>query len=240
MLLEVFKEHNKKYRELLNKDVVLGTVLRYERTARYLEEFMKVKYHFSDIPLKSINLEFVKEEELNKLIEKDFTITRMEEARDIFVFCGLTGLAFTDVQHLTPEHIFRDMDGSLWIRKTREKTDNMCNIPLLDLPFKLIQKYQNHPECICKGVVMPVPCNQRMNSYLKEIADACGIQKTLTTHIARHTFACLAIANKVSTESIAKMLGHTDIRTTKIYARVLDRIVTDKKQILKGARLHHI
>ena len=100
--------------------------------------------------------------------------------------------------------------------------------------MKLIQKYQNHPECVRKGVVMPVPCNQRCNSYLKEIADVCGIQKTLTTHIARHTFACLAIANKVSTESIAKMLGHTDIRTTKIYARILDRTVADEMQILRG------
>lgn len=292
MLLEVFREHNKKYRELLDKDVVLGTVLRYERTVRYLEEFMKEKYRFSDIPLKNINQEFVKEfehfiktekdcaqnatvkylknlkkiirnalvnkwmdddpfveirfhqtasnreflteEELNKLIDKDFTIPRMEIVRDIFVFCSLTGLAFTDVQHLTPEHIFHDMDGSFWIRKTWEKTDNMCNIPLLDLPFKLIRKYQNHPECVRKGVVMPVPCNQRMNSYLKEIADICGIQKALSTHIARHTFACLAIANKVSTESIAKMLGHTDIRTTKIYARVLDRTVADEMQILRG------
>lgn len=292
MLLEVFREHNKKYRELLDKDVVLGTVLRYERTVRYLEEFMKEKYRFSDIPLKNINQEFVKEfehfiktekdcaqnatvkylknlkkiirnalvnkwmdddpfveirfhqtasnreflteEELNKLIEKEFTILRMEVVRDIFVFCSLTGLAFTDMQHLKPEHIFRDMDGSYWIRKTREKTDNMCNIPLLDLPMKLIHKYQNHPECVRKGVVMPVPCNQRMNSYLKEIADICGIQKTLSTHIARHTFACLAIANKVSTESIAKMLGHTDIRTTKIYARVLDRTVSDEMQILRG------
>ena len=292
MLLEVFREHNKKYRELLDKDVVLGTVLRYERTVRYLEEFMKEKYHFSDIPLKNINQEFVKEfehfiktekdcaqnatvkylknlkkiirnalvnkwmdddpfveirfhqtasnreflteEELNKLIEKEFTIPRMEVVRDIFVFCSLTGLAFTDVQHLKPEHIFRDMDGSYWIRKTREKTDNMCNIPLLDLPVKLIQKNQNHPECVRKGVVIPVPCNQRCNSYLKEIADVCGIQKTLSTHIARHTFACLAIANKVSMESIAKMLGHTDIRTTKIYARILDRTVSDEMQILRG------
>lgn len=291
MLLEVFREHNKKYRELLDKDVVLGTVLRYERTVRYLEEFMKEKYRFSDIPLKNINQEFVKEfehfiktekdcaqnatvkylknlkkiirnalvnkwmdddpfveirfhqtasnreflteEELNKLIEKEFTIPRMEVVRDIFVFCSLTGLAFTDVQHLKPEHIFRDMDGSYWIRKTREKTDNMCNIPLLDLPMKLIQKYQNHPECVRKGVVMPVPCNQRMNSYLKEIADICGIRKTLSTHMGRHTFACLAIANKVSMESIAKMLGHTDIRTTKIYARVLDRTVADEMRILR-------
>lgn len=282
MLLEVFREHNKKYRELLDKDVVLGTVLRYERTVRYLEEFMKEKYRFSDIPLKNINQEFVKEfehfiktekdcaqnatvkylknlkkiirnalvnkwmdddpfveirfhqtasnreflteEELNKLIEKEFTILRMEVVRDIFVFCSLTGLAFTDVQHLKPEHIFRDMDGSYWIRKTREKTDNMCNIPLLDLPMKLIHKYQNHPECVRKGVVMPVPCNQRMNSYLKEIADICGIQKTLSTHSARHSYATsICLANGVSMENVAKMLGHADTSVTKHYARVLDQ-----------------
>ncbi|KKB49446.1 site-specific integrase [Parabacteroides gordonii] len=291
MLLEVFREHNKKYRELLDKDVVLGTVLRYERTVRYLEEFMKEKYRFSDIPLKNINQEFVKEfehfiktekdcaqnatvkylknlkkiirnalvnkwmdddpfveirfhqtasnreflteEELNKLIEKEFTIPRMEVVRDIFVFCSLTGLAFTDVQHLKPEHIFRDMDGSYWIRKTREKTDNMCNIPLLDLPMKLIHKYQNHPECVRKGVVMPVPCNQRMNSYLKEIADICGIQKTLSTHSARHSYATsICLANGVSMENVAKMLGHADTSVTKHYARVLDQnIFKDMKKV---------
>lgn len=97
----------------------------------------------------------------------------------------------------------------------------------------IMEKYKEHPECIKKGVVLPVPSNQRMNSYLKEIADVCGIKKTLSTHIARHTFACVAIANKVSMESIAKMLGHTDIRTTKIYARLMDRTVSEEMNVLR-------
>lgn len=109
----------------------------------------------------------------------------------------------------------------------------MCNIPLLDMPRMIMEKYKEHPECIKKGVAFPVPSNQRMNSYLKEIADVCGIKKTLSTHIARHTFACVAIANKVSMESIAKMLGHTDIRTTKIYARLMDRTVSEEMNVLR-------
>lgn len=109
----------------------------------------------------------------------------------------------------------------------------MCNIPLLEIPRMITEKYRNHPECIKDGVILPVPSNQRMNSYLKEIADVCGITNPLTTHIARHTFACLAVANKVSMESIAKMLGHSDIRTTKIYAKILDRTVSDKMQTLR-------
>ncbi len=97
----------------------------------------------------------------------------------------------------------------------------------------IAEKYKNHPECIKKRVVLPVPSNQRMNSYLKEIADVCGIKKTLSTHIARHTFACIAIANKVSMESIAKMLGHSDLRTTKIYAKLMDKTVSEEMNVLK-------
>ena len=291
MLLEVFREHNKKYRELMGKDYVKGTVLRYERTVRYLEEMLQAQYRMSDIPLKELNHEFVQnfehfikvekncaqnatvkylknlkkitkealinkwisddpfqeirfhqtqsnrdfltEEELNRLINKEIDIPRLEVVRDVFVFCSLTGLAFTDVQHLTPEHIMQDNTGGYWIRKPREKTNNMCNIPLLDVPRLIAEKYKGHPECIKRGVVLPIPSNQRMNSYLKELADICGIKKNLSTHVARHTFACVAIANKVSMESIAKMLGHTDIRTTKIYARLLDRTVSEEMNVLR-------
>lgn len=291
MLLEVFREHNKKYRELMDRDYVKGTVLRYERTVRYLEEMLQSKYSRKDIPMKELNNEFVlnfehfvkvekkcaqnatvkylknlkkvtrlalankwmsddpfieihfhqtqsnrdflTEEELNTIINKDFEIKRLETVRDIFVFCALSGLAFTDAQHLTPEHITRDNNGDYWIRKPREKTKNMCSIPLLDVPRMIAEKYSNHPDCLKKGVVLPVPSNQRMNSYLKEIADVCGIKKELTTHIARHTFACIAIANKVSMESIAKMLGHSDIRTTKIYAKLMDRTVSEEMNTLK-------
>lgn len=110
----------------------------------------------------------------------------------------------------------------------------MCNIPLLDIPKQLLEKYKNHPECQKKGCLLPVPSNQKMNAYLKELADLCGIQKTLSTHVARHSFACLTLANKVSIESIAKMLGHTDIRTTKIYARVLDQTISNEMQTLRN------
>ena len=291
MLLEVFKEHNQKCSELIGKDYVPATVMYYERTTRYLSEFIKQNHRLSDIPLKDIdynfiqefehfvkttkncqqnatvkylknfkriiriallnhwitsdpfaeihfkqtptNRDFLLEEELQLILRKQFNIPRLETVKDIFIFCCFTGLAFTDVQHLTPEHILCDNKGEYWIRKPREKTTNMCNIPLLEIPLKLIDKYKHHPECERKNIVFPVPSNQRMNSYLKEIADLCGIKKNLSTHVARHSFACIALANKVSMESIAKMLGHSDIKTTKIYAKVLDRTISEEMQTLR-------
>lgn len=296
MLLEVFREHNRKYRELMGKDYVAGTVLRYERTARYLEELLQKEYGMNDIPLKEINHEFITkfehyvktekscaqnaavkylknlkkiikaalvnkwitddpfleihfkqtrtnrafltEEELGILLKKEFTIPRLQTVRDIFVFCALTGLAFTDVQHLRHDHIIKDGNGEYWIRKAREKTDNMCDIPLLDIPRMILEKYKGHPECMKKGVLLPVPSNQRMNSYLKEIADTCGITKPLSTHVARHTFATVALANRVSMESVAKMLGHTDIRITRIYARILDKTVSEEMKGMRSKFVH--
>ena len=288
MLLEVFKEHNQKCSELIGKDYVRATVMYYERTARYLSEFIKQNHRLSDIPLKDIdynfiqafehfvktvkncqqnatvkhlknfkriiriallnhwiisdpfaeihfkqtptNRDFLLEEELQLILRKQFNIPRLETVKDIFIFCCFTGLAFTDVQHLTPEHILCDNKGEYWIRKPREKTTNMCNIPLLEIPLKLIDKYKHHPECERKNIVFPVPSNQRMNSYLKEIADLCGIKKNLSTHVARHSFTCIALANKVSMESIAKMLGHSNINMTKRYARVLDQSILNDMQ----------
>lgn len=291
-LLEVFNDHNKQCRDLIYKDYALGTVLRYERTVKYLEEFMKKEYHIPDIPLKKIdntfirnfehfvktqkgcaqnaaikylknlkkitkialsnhwmttdpfsniifhqtqpNRDFLIEEEIRILINKKFKIERIGIVRDIFLFCCFTGLAFSDVQKLKKEHIFKDDRGEWWIKKPREKTNNMCYIPLLEIPMKLLEKYKNHPKCLEKDVVLPVPSNQRMNSYLTEIADVCGIKKNLTTHIARHSFACIALANKVSIESIAKMLGHTDLKTTRIYAKIMDRTISEEMQALRN------
>lgn len=178
---------------------------------------------------KKTNREFLFEEELTKIIEKDFTNQRLQVTKDVFLFCCFTGLAFSDVKELKTLNISRDNEGAYWIRKTRIKTDNMCNIPLMDIPLQLIEKYKSHPERIISDKVLPVSSNQKMNEYLKEIAAICKINKNLSTHTARHTFACLALANNISIESIAKMLGHTDTRTTSIYARVLD--VTLKKEI---------
>lgn len=180
-----------------------------------------------------VNKEFLTMEEINRMAEKEFAIQRLELVRDVFLFCVYSGLAFIDVYNLRKEHIVSDNEGNLWIRKTREKTNNMCNIPLLSKPIEILQKYENHPVCLEKGVLLPVMCNQRMNSYLKELADLCGIKKTLTTHVARYTFACvIALANKVSLSNVAKMLGHSSTRMTQHYAKVMDHtILEDMKNV---------
>ena len=170
-----------------------------------------------------VNVEFLSREELDILMNKEFTIKRLEQVRDIFVFCCFTALAFVDVQQLSREHLIKDNNGALWIRKARQKTNQMCNIPVLSIPQRILGKYEDNAECIKKGVLLPVISNQRMNAYLKEIADLCGIARRLTTHVARHTAATVVfLANDVSMENVSKILGHSNIRMTQHYARVLD------------------
>ena len=175
---------------------------------------------------KEVIREFLTMDELLTIYHKEFSLERITVVRDVFIFAAFTGLAFIDVQQLSPEHIVKDNNGNLWIRKPRQKTKNMCNIPLLDIPLEILRKYADYPACKKKGVLLPVPCNQKMNSYLKEIADLCLIKKNLTTHTARHSYATsVCLANGVSIENVAKMLGHTNIKMTQHYARVLDSSV---------------
>ena len=170
-----------------------------------------------------VNVEFLSREELDILMNKEFAIQRLEQVRDIFVFCCFTALAFVDVQQLSREHLTKDNNGALWIRKARQKTNQMCNIPVLSIPQRILRKYEDNAECIKKGVLLPVISNQRMNAYLKEIADLCGITKRLTTHVACHTAATVVfLANDVSMENVSKILGHSNIRMTQHYAKVLD------------------
>ena len=170
-----------------------------------------------------VNVEFLSREELDILMNKEFAIKRLEQVRDIFIFCCFTALAFVDVQQLSREHLIKDNNGALWIRKARQKTNQMCNIPVLSIPQRILRKYEDNAECVKKGVLLPVISNQRMNAYLKEIADVCGIAKRLTTHVARHTAATVVfLANDVSMENVSKILGHSNIRTTQHYARILD------------------
>lgn len=169
------------------------------------------------------HVEFLTQEELERIMNKEFELPRLKLVRDIFVFCSFTALAFIDVKNLTPDHLMKDNNGSLWIRKPRQKTGNMSNIPVLSVTKKLIDKYKDHPECIKKGVLLPVLSNQKLNSYLKEIADLCRIKKKLTTHVARHTAATIVfLANNVSMENVAKILGHSSTKMTQHYAKVLD------------------
>lgn len=192
------------------------------------DPFLGIRFHE-----KEVVREFLTMDELQTIYRKEFPLERLTLVRDVFIFAAFTGLAFIDVQQLAPEHIVRDNNGNLWIRKPRQKTKNMCNIPLLDIPQEILRKYADHPTCRKKGVLLPVPCNQKMNSYLKEIADICMIRKNLTTHCARHSYATsVCLANGVSLENVAKMLGHSNIKMTQHYARVLDSsILRDMMQV---------
>lgn len=172
--------------------------------------------------------EFLTEQEVNAIMKLDFKeMPRLEVVRDTFVFCCFTGLAFCDMKALMQSDIQNDDNGNAWIRKERAKTGEMCIVPLLDIPRQLIEKYADHPTVKTTGVVLPVITNQKMNAYLKEIADLAKIKKHLTTHIARHTFASISMCNNVSIEVISKMLGHSDIKTTQIYAKMHDQAVYD-------------
>ncbi len=175
------------------------------------------------------------ESELYSLANIKFEIARLEEVRDIFLFCCYTGYAFVDVEKLKKEDVALGIDGDRWIFTTRTKTNTVSNVPLLPQAQAIIDKYKDHPYCEKTGHLLPVKSNQKMNAYLKEIAALCKIKKELTMHIARHTFATtVTLSNGVPIETVSKMLGHTKLATTQIYAKVLEHKVSDDMQKLKS------
>ncbi|GAA4764320.1 MULTISPECIES: site-specific integrase [Flavobacterium] len=181
-----------------------------------------------------VDKEFLTEEEIQKIYTKKFINARLELVKDIFIFCCFTGLAYIDVQQLRKDHLGIGIDGNKWIFKNRQKTDTRSKIPLLPIAEELIQKYSDHPKCINEDRILPVLSNQKMNSYLKEIGDVCGIQKEITFHMARHSFATsVTLTNGVPIESVSKMLGHKSLRTTQHYAKIVDKRVSDDMAILK-------
>lgn len=161
--------------------------------------------------------------ELQDMANKVMATERLTQVRDIFLFCCFTGLAYADVKKLRRSDLIIGIDGEQWISIKRQKTDTPSRIPLLPAADALMRGYADHPQCENSGRVLPVLSNQKMNAYLKEIVDVCGINKPITFHIARHTFATtVTLLNGVPIESVSKMLGHTNIQTTQHYAKILD------------------
>jgi site-specific recombinase XerD len=190
-----------------------------------------VKY---DGKMKEVETNFLTEEEIQAIYSKKFRTSRLELVRDIFIFCCFTGLAYVDVKGLKSDHIGIGIDGQKWVFKNRQKTDTKSKIPLLPIPEEIIKKYAAHPKALNEDRILPVLSNQKMNGYLKEIGDLCGITKEITFHMARHTFATsVTLSNGVPIESVSKMLGHKNIQTTQHYARVLDKKVSDDMQVLR-------
>ena len=184
------------------------------------------------IRIKKVDRGYLIEEELQDIIKKKLASERLEQVRDIFIFSCYTGLAYIDVKNLKEENIRKSFDGSLWIMTKRQKTDTTVNVPLLTIPQMILKKYKGKTK---NSQLLPVISNQKLNSYLKEIADVCGIEKNLTFHLARHTFATTTtLAKGVPIETVSKMLGHTNISTTQIYARITNsKISEDMKALSK-------
>ncbi|MCK5443692.1 MAG: site-specific integrase [Maribacter sp.] len=185
------------------------------------------------VRLKNVEREFLTDEDIQKLLDTEFHTPRLEHVRDIFVFCCFTGLAYADVKKLSQDDINKGIDGELWINTARTKTKSKANIPILPTAQMILDKYEDSPY-LMNDTVLPVLTNQKMNAYLKEIADLSGIKKNLTTHLARHTFATtVTLTNGVSIESVSKMLGHKNLRTTQHYAKILNRRVSEDMQMLR-------
>lgn len=215
-------------------------------TMKYLANFKKIvlicvkngwlskdPFYGYKLSKKEVIREFLSEEELQVMAEKQFGNKRLEQVRDIFLFCCYTGLAYADIYKLKRSEIRLGIDGRKWIFTSRQKTDTLSHIPLLPVSLTILEKYADHSECMNNGRLLPVLSNQKMNSYLKEITDVCVITKELTFHIARHTFATtVTLNNGVPIETVSKMLGHTNLRTTQHYAKLLDTKISHDMQRL--------
>ena len=183
------------------------------------------------IRLKLVDRGYLTDAELQKIMKKKFPTKRLEQVRDVFLFSCYTGLSYVDVKDLKASEICTSFDGKLWIMKHRQKTDTPVNVPLLKIPLAILKKYEGQ---LPKGELLPVLSNQKLNSYLKEIGDLCGINKNITFHLARHTFATTTTLSKgVPIETVSKMLGHTNIETTQIYARITNEKIRKDMSLLE-------
>ncbi len=214
-------KHIERFRKLINLALKLGWIEK--------DPFINFKAHI-------IKTErgFLSSDELNAIEEKQFTIERLQLVKDLFVFSCYTSLSYIDVINLTEDNINIGIDGELWIHYRREKTTKLIRIPLLPKALQIMEKYKNNHKSKARGSLFPKISNQKMNSYLKEIADVCGIKKNLTFHIARHTFATtVTLSNGIPIETVSKLLGHSKISTTQIYAKVIERKVSDDMNKLR-------
>lgn len=289
-LLGAFDKHNDEFRKRTDKDRSKATLDKYLAVRKHLGNFIKSQYRRSDIHLKEITEEFIKdfslylnitlelssstthlyciplkmivtkahnsgliasnpfayyhvpqevsergylsEDELNALMKCKLTNPRLEIVRDIFIFASLTGMSYIDIKNLTADKITTSIDGSKWVTSKREKTNTPYSVKLLDIPLKLIEKYKPTRK---NDFLFPVPANGSCNIRLREIAKKCGIKRYLTFHQSRHSFATLALTKGVSLESVSKILGHSKITTTQIYAKITNEKIGKDMDLLSGS-----
>ena len=174
-----------------------------------------------------VEIDFLDEEELRKIINFDTPLPRLERAKDMFLFGCFTGLSYIDIKTLAPEHFEKDNAGRIWIKKRRVKTGVLSRIPLLPIAKLILDKYKGGEK------LLPIQDPADINKYLKDIAILCDIKKRITFHTSRHTFAStVTLANNISLEVVSKMLGHTNTRMTNHYAKLIDGHIYRRFQLL--------
>ncbi len=177
--------------------------------------------------------QYLSQRELELIENTYFKSERLERIKDIFIFSCYTGLSYIDVKQLTVHQIVKGIDNNYWIYTKREKTNETVKVPILPKALDIVEKYKTISDGIGSELLLPLYSNQKTNSYLKEIAKACGIRKNITFHVARHTFATtVLLSNGVPIETVSKLLGHTKLSTTQIYARVLEHKISEDIQNL--------
>lgn len=184
---------------------------------------------------KTVERDVLNEREVRMLLETEFGNKRLNQVKDVFLFCCFTGLSYADVKKLSSNHIVMDLNKQQWIKTKRKKTNTKSSIPLLPTAEKILKKYLEFEHQSVDSLLLPVLSNQKMNAYLKEIAVLCGLQKKLTFHLSRHTFATtVTLTNGVPIESVSRMLGHQSLRTTQIYAKVVDQKLMEDMRIVRN------
>lgn len=215
-------KHIKRLRKMINMAIALEWLNK--------DPFIKFK-----AKLEKREREFLTQIELKFIEDYESKISRLDLVKDLFLFSCYTGIAYADIMELTNKNILKGIDGNLWIETTRVKTKTTVRLPLLEVPETILSKYKTDIRAIAIDKLFPKISNQKLNSYLKEIADLCGIKKNLTFHMARHTFATtVTLTNGVPIESVSKMLGHTKLTTTQIYAKVVESKVSDDMNHLRS------
>lgn len=227
----------KDHQKAMNNNGVMKHIIRLKKMVNLAQNLRWIDndpFATYKLKMQKVNREQLSDKELADLEGKNLTIERLAMVRDMFVFCCYTGLSYVDVMSLTPSHIVAGSDGERWIRTCREKTLIPVNVPLLPQALKILDKYRTNIRALSDGTVFPIISNQKVNSYLKELADICGITKNVSFHIARHTFATtVTLSNGVPIETVSKILGHTKITTTQIYAKVVERKLKEDMKNLK-------
>ena len=215
-------KHIERFRKIINLAVRMEWLDK-DPFEKYSQKFEKV------------HREFLTNVELTRIEQHELPVARLQYIRDLFIFSCYTGLSYIDTMKLKPVDVSIGIDNDYWIFTKRQKTNIPVRVPLLPKAFAIIQKYKDNPRSLTHGTLFPIISNQKLNSYLKELADLCNINKNLTFHLARHTFATtITLSNGVPIESVSKMLGHTQIRTTQIYAKVIEQKISFDMKALKN------